>query len=226
MILNKKFQLSYRIVFIILVGAGLLLDLMTWTKQPHNEFLVYYTTQSNIMTWIIMAFHVRNTYKDIKNKKTYGTSDDLIPLHFLAAIWILITSLVYNVLLSSPFTLTYWTSNLHNPILHLFGPILFILDLLLFSKRKQVKSYVPLLCVTYPYIYIVLILARGSYLTNLYHGKIPQSYVVYPYFFLDVKHLGYLGVLRWVMILSVVFILLSYLMHFIYVKTHNESLCV
>ena len=101
-----------------------------------------------------------------------------------------------------------------------------LLDLLLFSKRKQVKSYVPLLCVTYPYLYIVLILARGSYLTNLYHGKIPQSYVVYPYFFLDVKHLGYLGVLRWVMILSVVFILLSYLMHFIYEKTHNESLCV
>ena len=226
MILNKKFQLFYRLLFVLLVGVGLILDLMTWMKEPHNEFLVYYTTQSNILTWIIMFIHLKNTYKDIKNKKMKGTSNDMIPFHFLAGIWILITSLVYNVLLSSPFTLSYWTDHIHNCILHLFGPILFILDLYLFSKRKQVKTYVPLLCVTYPYLYIISILMRGRYLTGLYHGKIPHSYVVYPYFFLDVNHLGYLGVLRWVMILSVIFVLLGYVMHFIYSKTHNEALCV
>ena len=57
---------------------------------------------------------------------------------------------------------------------------------------------------TMPLIYIIFILARAAII-----GKRAGS-LLYPYFFLDISVLGWLGFLKWIFILLVVFLIIGY----------------
>lgn len=227
---KPKFQISYRIFYLILLVAGITSDCMSYAGKPHNEAFVYYTVQSNVICGVLALIFLIRACKGLHHKMTILDLSDnfsieidkktkiLTSLQCLASVWILITCLIYNTLLGNPFSIDYWTKNLHNPILHLFCPILFILDFLLFSKKNIIKPFVPALCVTYPYIYILYIYIRSLHLKNLFTNAIPDSLVVYPYFFLDFDNLGISGVIRWVFILTIIFVSLGYLLLAIYTK--------
>lgn len=207
----KRIKWLYRLLYIMLLTYGLSLDYASWLNQPHNEFLVYYTSQSNLLCLGMMMLLFVQTTRELLMKKE--SRHLLVVPQYLISIYILITCLIYNVLLGNPFSASYWTRNSYNWIVHLAGPILFILDFFLFSKAGKLKKTTPLWIIIYPYIYVLFILVRGIMLNHTYHGHIPASYVVYPYFFLDVSHLGYSGVFLWVGILTIVFIALGYLFY-------------
>ena len=46
---------------------------------------------------------------------------------------------------------------------------------------------------------------------NIYNGNIPEEFVVYPYFFLDVNELGYGGMILWVAKLTVAFVVIGFI---------------
>lgn len=160
-----------------------------WVGQPYNEFMVYYTTQSNILCTVVMIALAVLTFKDLKKGITIGRSTHFVKLEFVVSTYILLTCLIYNFLLGNPFTAAYWTSNRYNYIVHLFGPILFILDFLLFSERGKITKKTPLLILIYPYCYVAFIMIRSFFLEKQF-TTFPKSLVVYPYFFLDRAKLG------------------------------------
>lgn len=222
MFINKKFQLTYRLLYVILLAAGLTMDLLSWVGEPHNEFLVYYTTQSNLLCLIVMGLLTYFTAKDIKNGATLGRSDHLVKAQFLTACYILITCLIYNLLLGNPFSVSYWTKNSYNWIVHLAGPLLFIADFFMFSERGRLSYRTPLYIMIYPYLYVAFIMIRSFVLNSIYHGMIPKGYIVYPYFFLDLNSLGAGGLLMWIGILTVVFVTLAYVFYGLY-NYHSKA---
>lgn len=211
-ILNSiKFRLGYRIVCFVLIFTGIVSNIIWHINDKYPEEFVYYTLQSNIICAVVMLMLIINNIKALRKGEKWGRQEKYIVLEFGVSIWILITCLVYNILLGSPFELEYWTKSLHNPILHLFGPVMFILDFFLFAKHGKIKNWSPMLSVVYPYFYIVYIVIRGIILGNIYNGNIPEEFVVYPYFFLDVNELGYRGMLWWVAKLTVAFVAIGFI---------------
>lgn len=218
----KKIQCVYRIAYLLLLGYGLVMDYQSWMGKAHNEFLVYYTSQSNILCFIVMSILLAGTiYTLITNKE--AQLPGIVPLQFLTSIYILITCLIYNVLLGNPLSHAYWFTNSYNWIVHLAAPILFIIDFFLWSERGQLKKTTPLFIMVYPYLYVAFIMVRSFHLSTLFAGKIPSSYIVYPYFFLDLKSLHWSGLLIWMGILTIVFISLGYLFYALYNYQEKNS---
>ena len=151
----KRIKWLYRLLYIMLLTYGLSLDYASWLNQPHNEFLIYYTSQSNLLCLGMMILLFVQTTRELLMKRESGHL--LVVPQYLISIYILITCLIYNVLLGNPFSVSYWTRNSYNWIVHLAGPILFILDFFLFSKAGKLKKTTPLWIIIYPYIYVLFI---------------------------------------------------------------------
>jgi hypothetical protein len=155
-------------------------------------------------------------FKDIRQGVTKGRSHHLVKLEFVVCTYILLTCLIYNFLLGNPFEASYWTSNRYNYIVHLFGPILFIGDFLLFSERgKLTKKTLLIMIYPYPYHYLAYIMIRSLVIEKQF-TTFPKSLIVFPYFFLDCATLGNRGVALWVDILTMIFVVLGYLLKSIY----------
>lgn len=214
---SRKVQLIYRFILFLLLLIGLASNLITSLFNGFQTY-AYYTFQSNIICFIIIVFQLSDTISSLRRHQYYEDSEKFVRIQFLACIWITITCLVYNILLGNPLTPLYWTKNLHNPLLHLIVPILFVLDFLLFSARREISKWLPLSAVVFPYLYITFIIIRVRIIDFIYN-PIPSYVVKYPYFFLDVSKIGYIGVIKWTGILTVLFLVFSYALKFIYDHT-------
>ena len=82
-------------------------------------------------------------------------------------------------------------------LLHLVIPVLFITYWILFSNKNQLNIKIILPWLTYPFIYIIFVLTRGSW-----SG-------FYPYPFINVNELGLNAVLFNCVGIAVLFILVS-----------------
>ena len=114
---------------------------------------------------------------------------------------ILVTFLVVIFLLDSPLTANYWR-NIGNMSYHFLAPLLFILDYILFEKKRSVSVFAPLYSLIIPLVYVCYVFILGAIIPNF----------EYPYFFLNVDNLGYGGVCLWVLGLLGVFTALGYLL--------------
>jgi hypothetical protein len=108
---------------------------------------------------------------------------------------ILVTLIIYNTLLGNMFDPTYW--RVRNVIMHLVGPMMVVIDFLLFNPKNNLKWRAILESLILPYLYVIVTLIIGLFTNS------------YPYFFLDVNNIGYSGVLGWVFILTLGFLVLS-----------------
>lgn len=211
---SKKFQLYYRIGLALLLFSGLLSNIISNLNDPYHQNFIYYTFQSNFICFCMTMILIKNNLNDIRNGKYQGYQNKYIIVEYIVSIWIIITCLIYNFLLGDIFSSQYW-STYHNSVLHLFGPILYVLDFWLFSNGKLINRWHPLTCLIYPYLYIIYILVRSIILNKVYLN-IPKGIKVFPYFFVDVSRLGYFGVFRWIILLTFIFLILSYLMYGLY----------
>ena len=94
---------------------------------------------------------------------------------------------------------------INSVLFHIVLPIMYLLDWILFYKHKKVKWYYPLVSVSFPVIYAIFIFIR-AWILNFD----PKAPYIYPYFFLNLDELGVLGVIKWIGILSIVFIVIGY----------------
>ncbi|MDE6583220.1 MAG: Pr6Pr family membrane protein, partial [Clostridia bacterium] len=205
---NLTTQMIYRIILCCVSALGVLLtfNIFYVGEGPNTltwEFLKFYTNISNYFVFavsvIVLADNVKRVYKGEKegyNKKIHN-------FKFITTVMILVTFLVYCILLGNPFSAEFWR-NLGNLSYHVIAPVLFILDYILFEKKKTVSVFAPLLSVIIPLIYVVYVMILGV--------AIPDF--EYPYFFLNVNKLGYGGVAVWVVILVVIFIAIGYILWF------------
>ena len=209
MIKNRTAQLVLQTVYCTLGLVAFASSIGVYNAQFQDNFYVYFTNLSNYICMGIMFAELFQTIK-YANRKEDGFCTVFPALKFVGMIMLLITFLVYNFLLAGLNTLS---QNLaaESLIHHVFLPVLYVADWLLFYERKKVKWFYPILSLIAPLLYVIFIFVRAAVIYN----KGLFVYPVYPYFFLNVDTIGWNGVLSWIVVMLVVFIVLGYLLFFI-----------
>ncbi len=185
---NKILTIIWRILIIVASLTGILIN-----SKSIGDFinkLLYFTIQSNIMLAVCMGYALWATLRN--------TSQPTPLIKGAVTVYISITGLVYNLILAKTagppaagsIVVPLIGGTLNNDLLHIFAPIMAVLDWLLFDVRGNLSWRYPLQWLTYPLIYLVFVLIRGP----LVHGPFIYPYLQYPYLFLNVATIGYSGV--------------------------------
>ncbi|MDG0888383.1 Pr6Pr family membrane protein [Paracholeplasma manati] len=192
MITNTKASFIYKTIYLVIGFIGLFLATEIYTGTFNDGFFVYYTNLSNLVAFSLMAYLWFIEYQILKGKPNTFKYPSV---RFVITIMILVTLIIYNTLLGNILDPTYW--RVRNVIMHLFGPMMVVIDFLLFNPKNNLKWRVILESLILPYLYVIVTLIIGLFTNS------------YPYFFLDVNNIGYGGVLGWVFILTLGFLVLS-----------------
>lgn len=203
---NLVVKLIYRLVLCCVSALAVLLTFRIFYvgQGPSKlswEFLKYYTNLSNYFVFALSVVATADTVKQLLGKKQGEYGGFVRTFKFVTTVMILVTFLVYLVLLGEPFTADFWR-NLGNISYHVFAPLLFIADYILFEKKRRLSVFAPLYSLVIPLVYVAYVFALGAVIPGF----------EYPYFFLNVNKLGYGGVCIWVLILLAVFTVLGYLL--------------
>jgi hypothetical protein len=139
-----------------------------------------------------------------KKEDSYTTKLPL--LKFIGLTAILLTFFIFNFILAGDRepALNFYINSV---LFHIVLPIMYVVDWALFYEHKKVKWTYPLISVAFPVLYAIFIFIRAWILDFN-----PEAPYIYPYFFLNLEELGVLGVIKWIGILSVVFIAIGYIM--------------
>ena len=203
MIKNRTVQLMFQTAFCTLGILGIIASFGTFNYVFRPDFYVHFTNLSNYFCIIIMFIELVETIK--KDKNEYVTKVPL--LKFIGLLAILLTFIIFNFMLAGDREpeLNFYINSV---LFHIVLPIMYLIDWILFYEHKKIKWNYPLISVTFPVIYAIFIFTRAWILD--FNPKAPY---IYPYFFLNLDELGITGVIKWIGILSIVFIVLGYIMY-------------
>ena len=191
--MNRPLRFAIVILYIFVATYGCVSSWVYGTR-----FFLYFTNLGNLYCLGLM---INELVRLIRRK---AISLPLLQWEFAGLISILVIGAVYNLLLGDLTSASYW-ANKPSVCLHLITPILYALYF--FSTRPVRKVAVGgIQCsILLPYLYIAFIYTR-----HLITGD-PW----FPYFFLDINRIGWLGALCWIIALTGVFVLTGIL--FIYI---------
>ena len=202
---NLITQMIYRIITCCVSALAVLLTCrIFYAGQPLPltwDFLKFYTNLSNYVVFVVSVIVLADNVKRVYAGERKGYNKKIRTFKFMTTFAILLTFLVYLFFLGRVWTAQFWR-DIANLCLHVFAPLLFIFDYLLFDEKKSVSVYAPLLSLIMPVVYLAVILIIGAIFKDF----------KYPYFFLNVHEIGYGGVALWVSGLLVVFTGLGYLL--------------
>ena len=209
---NLVTKVSYRSIFCATSFFTILIITGFFSMYGHDgleineDALYYYTNYSNYLCFGVMLACLIDDAKQLRSGRLLGhtRSPYLRHLKFISTPIIALTFLANGLLLGDPTTLRFW-SDMSNLFTHVVCPVMFILDTLLFDEHKRIGYLDPFLSCVLPLIYVLITVPLGTKT-----GR-------YPYFFLDLGELGWGGLLMWVGILLVLFVILGYIL-FIYDK--------
>lgn len=214
---NLVTQAVYRIIFCCVSGLAVLLSFGFFIGvYGSTEFTIsktfwqFYTNLSNYYCFGVGVAVCASTIKKVRGGQTRGHNTCIPTLKFCGVVMIMVTFFVYMILLGDVTSITYWNS-IGNLSYHVAAPVLFIVDFIVFDEHKQLSVVDPLKTLIMPLIYVVYILIYGAICRSI------GAEFDYPYFFLNVDELGYGGVVGWVAILLVIFLVIGYLL-FVYDK--------
>ena len=212
MIRNRTTQLIFQTVYCTLgvVACIASLGIFDDIKTIRWDFYVHFTNISNYFCLGIMFTALRQTVK--KKEESYVTTAPL--LKFVGMLGILLTFLVFNIMLAGAEgrdPQANW--RISSILAHVTLPILYIADWFLFYERKQCKWYYPVASICFPLAYIVFLLIHATILKFDSSILIPTTTtpLIYPYFFVNLETQGVSGVLMWVGILSLAFVVVGFL---------------
>ena len=205
---KSKSSVCYRILVVLSLLAGILINVIK-TKSV-SAILSYFTLQSNILCF---AFFASIVFMELR-KKNYKSE-----VYYLVkggiTIAILITGLTYLFALSpTGFCMDFQQKTLANKtisnlLVHVVSPILVTLDYFLFDEKGHFKRYYPIiwLCIPFDYLlYVYTYSSSGGTFFNIGGSK------KFAYFFLDYEKIGYLGVAKWIVLITLCILFISYLL--------------
>ncbi len=206
---KRRFSDAFETVIIICCLIGILSNIFRTTSIP--SLLSFYTMQSNIavLTFYFISKIIKQFKSDWKNTEVY--------FFFKGAILmiILLTFFVYIVALSpTNFTMDVNTSSEHvlrlsNIFVHFINPILVLLDYLIFDEKGHFSTKYPFKWLMFPVMYLIYVYTY-SYCGGTFFGSGGSK--KYAYFFLDVDKIGLSGVIKYLIIIAIVYITLCYLL--------------
>jgi hypothetical protein len=154
-----------------------------------TRFFSFFTIQSNILVTVCSAYLLMTPHP----KPGQFLSSPKV--HSAITVYIIIVSLVYNIVLRKLYYLVGW-GKFTNELLHVFIPAVFVIYWFIFVPKKQLSWNVfPWLI--YPLGYGIYVLIRGAFVRY------------YPYPFLNVLKIGYPNVIISFGVLLMLFLLTS-----------------
>ncbi|MBR5228462.1 MAG: Pr6Pr family membrane protein [Firmicutes bacterium] len=212
MIKSRTTQLIYQTIYCTLGFVGIIasfgiFDDITMFRW---DFYVHFTNLSNYFCIGVMFASLIQTAK--KKEDSYVTTAPAIK--FIGMLAILLTFLVFNILLAGAEgrdpQLNWRIGSL---CAHVVLPIMYVGDWFLFYERGKTKLSYPLLSTLFPLGYVAFIFIQAAILKFDSSILIPGSTtpLIYPYFFVNLETQGVAGVAKWIVILSVAFIVAGFL---------------
>ena len=200
MIKNRTVQLMFQTSFCTLGILGIIASFGIFNYEFRTDFYVHFTNLSNYLCIAIMFVELIETIK--KNQNQYVTKLPL--LKFIGLLAILLTFIIFNFILAADREM-YLNFMINSVLFHIILPLMYLIDWILFYEHKKIKWYYPLISVSFPIIYAIFIFIRAWILDFN-----PEAPYIYPYFFLNLHELGVVGVMKWIGILAIVFIVIGY----------------
>ena len=211
MIKNRTVQLIYQTIYCTLgfVGCIASLGIFDDINTIRWDFYVHFTNISNFLCIGIMLAALIQTAK--KKEDSFVSAAPI--LKFIGMLGILLTFLVFNIMLAGAEgrdPQANW--RVGSLIFHVVLPILYIVDWFLFYERKKCKWYYPIASIAFPLAYVVFLLIQAIILKFDSSILIPTTTtpLIYPYFFVNLETQGVSGVLMWIGILSVAFVVVGF----------------
>ena len=211
MIKNRTAQLIFQTIYCTLglVGVVASLGIFDNVSNIRWDFYVHFTNISNFFCLGIMVTCLFQTIK----KKEDGYVNTAPLLKFIGMLGILLTFLVFNIMLAGAEgrdPQANW--RVGSLCFHVVLPILYIADWFLFYERKQSKWYYPIASMGFPLAYVIFLLIQACILKFDSSILIPTTTtpLIYPYFFVNIETQGVPGVLMWIAILTVAFVVVGF----------------
>ncbi|RSX54773.1 hypothetical protein D2E26_0827 [Bifidobacterium dolichotidis] len=198
---SRTAQLIVQSAYVSLGIIATLGSLGLYKASFDATFYTYFTNLSNYLCLIVMFVELVRTARS----KSDGYVTFSPKFKFICVVAILLTGLVYNFILAGapdrdPMSNYEVTSILFHTVL----PILFTLDWLLFFRHGAVTWATPLISAVFPLAYVAFVFIRAA--------LFPSAQNLFPYFFLDPSQQGVNGILTWIGVLLVGFIVLGYVL--------------
>jgi hypothetical protein len=219
---NKFAALSFRAFSLAFSLSGIVAGIVMSALNDESQFsspfanLLYYTFQSNILVAALFAALLVKTAAGVSKSKGEVLDCGFWPrFGFVVAIDALLTLVVFWVMLAPPLIAKGgggYIATFQNLSVHLFTPLLALLDLFLFNPRGKLTKRDPLYSVIFPYSYIVQATILGF--SGVVYARNGSEVTHFPYLFMDYYQTGFM-VAVYVAALSAVFIGLGYLLYWI-----------
>ena len=209
---ERKISTIYKLLVALSLLAGILLNVMNTTSV--TAILSYYTLQSNIICFamfvaIIVAIFLKEDYR--LNNIYYLLKGAVI-------IAILVTAIIYQLsLMPNNFnmevantnnTAKYWA----NEFVHKISPVLVLMDYILFDDKGNFKYYYPVIWLFIPLNYVIYVYTYSTQGGRFYGVGGSKQFA---YIFLDYNQIGYIGVMKSIIIIAILILLMSYFLVFL-----------
>ena len=167
----------------------------------------YYTLQSNVICLIafIIVLTLGLLDRQYKTDIYYLIKGGLV-------IAIAITAIIYHIALApGGFQMDALQNSISNKVLanflvHTVSPLLVLLDYVLFDEKGHFKFFYPILWLIQPLNYVVYVYTYSNLGGSFYNIGGSRQFA---YFFLDYNELGYMGVLKWLVIIILGILIVS-----------------
>ena len=207
MIKNRTTQLLFQTIYCTLgfVGCVASLGIFDNIRMIRWDCYVHFTNISNYFCLAVMLAGLIQTAR--KKEDSYVSAVPM--LKFIGMLGILLTFLVFNIMLAGAEgrdPQANWRVN--SLCFHVVLPVMYIADWFMFYERKKAKWYYPIASIAFPLIYVIFLLIQAIILKFDTSLLIPTTTtpLIYPYFFVNLDTQGVGGVLMWIGILSIVFV--------------------
>ncbi len=183
----------FRTLFWIIAFINFLASTDLIDRSFDFNYLYYYTELSNFLVFLWVTYIILKgifKFKGLKHETT---------MKYIVTVGIMITFLIYNTILGNIFSLGYW--RISNVLKHFLLPLFMLFDYIFYTRRKMLKKDDTFRALIFPILYLIYTMVRGIFTHE------------YPYFFIDPTTIGYMGVLSFVVVLTILGWLFAYLMY-------------
>jgi len=212
--MKEKLSLLFKILIVIVCGTGIFLNIKLLSLQ---NSIIYFTIQSNLACFIFYLFIVLLMItKKLKKNNLYYISKGMVTMA------ITVTMVVYQTLLApNGDMIAYENHLLECNFVHLYTPILIILDYLIFGEKGNIKK-------EYPFIWSLSLIAYQlfDFIYVILGGRFANG-AKYPYPYMNTEIYGIIGVFINCLIIFIFFVGYGYIVqnidNFISKKKDNNK---
>ena len=225
---NKIFALAFRILALSVGIASIALQIFSKSVYT-DEFMInhmyaYFTIQTNIFSCLLFSFLLFKTFYIFLKERRFVIAKANEMLQLAVTFYITITMLGFWLALAPMSGLPSNGLLLSATLfLHLFTPLITIIDTFLFMEHGRVKYKNIIIWFIYPLIYLISIVILAQIIDSPYYFMTINGERIglrYPYPFIDPQVVGYTGML--LVILGL--ILFIYLFAYIYIFIDKKIL--